>query len=133
MRDDDQSHWNAIYHQDTRETKMREFETGATRDQDETKHDFEGYLSPLVLGRYAEYMTKNRQQADGSVRDGDNWQKGIPQSSYMKSGWRHFFDWWSDHRAEGGPPLNSIIEDALCGLLFNVMGYLHEHLKKRGY
>jgi hypothetical protein len=111
---------------------MREFETGATRDQDDTKHDFEGYLSPLVLGRYAEYMTRNRHQDDGTIRDGDNWKKGIPMDSYMKSGWRHFFEWWSAYR-DGDVCLNNVLEDALCGLMFNVMGFLHEHLKKRGY
>ena len=25
----------------------------------------------------------------------------------------------------------NLLEDALCGLLFNTMGYLHEHLKAR--
>jgi len=102
---------------------MREFETGATRDTDEGKLDFEGFLSPIVLERYAQYMHKNRVQADGNLRASDNWQKGIPREAYMKSAWRHFFAWWKAwRRGDDGT------EDA-CALLFNVMGWIHETLK----
>lgn len=107
---------------------MRQFDSGATRNLDDTKLDFEGFLSPLVIERFAEYMHKHRQQADGAIRDSDNWQKGIPQVAYMKSGYRHFFDWWKEHR---GIRTNEGLEEALCALLFNVQGYLHEHLKTR--
>lgn len=112
----------------TQPSSMRTFETGATRNLDQSKYDYEGFLSPLVLERYAEYMHKNRIQADGTVRDSDNWQKGIPFVAYMKSGWRHFHDWWKEHR---GIPTVEGIEDALCALMFNCMGYLHEHLKAK--
>ena len=105
---------------------MRKFESGATRDADEDKWDYEGFLSPPVLARYAEYMHNNRVQADGNVRASDNWQKGIPQDAYMKSAWRHFMEWWWCHRIEVHGPM---AEEALCALLFNVMGYLHEELK----
>ncbi len=109
---------------------MRQFEGGATRDSDHDKLDFEGFLSPLVLQRYAQYMHRNRVQADGSLRDSDNWQKGIPRDAYMKSAWRHFFEWWTMHRSDD-PVINEQLEDATCALLFNVMGYLHEHLKTK--
>jgi hypothetical protein len=102
---------------------MRTFNTGATRDTDEGKLDFEGFLSPRALEMYAIYMNKNRVQSDGSVRKSDNWQKGIPRSVYMKSAFRHFFDMWKEHR--GIPTPDGMIA-ALCGLLFNVMGYMHE-------
>lgn len=106
--------------------KVRTFVTGATRDTTEGKHDYEGYLSSLVLRRFAEYMTKHRIQPDGQVRASDNWQKGIPREEYIKSAFRHFMDWWLEHRhAESREGL----ETALCGLMFNVMGYLHEHLR----
>jgi hypothetical protein len=108
--------------------QVRRFDTGATRDLDTTKLDYEGFLSPLVVKRYAEYMHANRQLADGTFRDSDNWQKGIPLSAYVKSAWRHFFDWWSEHR---GIRTREGIELALCGLLFNIMGYLHEYLKAK--
>ncbi len=107
---------------------MREFDSGATRDTDENKLDFEGFLSPLVLQRYAEYLNKHRTQADGKLRDSDNWQKGIPLKVYMKSAFRHFFGWWANHRHV---VVKENIEKSLCGLLFNAMGYLHEHLKDK--
>ena len=104
---------------------MRTFETGATRDSDEGKLDYEGFLSPLVLQRYAEYMHKHRKQSDGSMRDSDNWQKGMPLNVYIKSAWRHFHDWWMEHR---GLPSREGLEEALCALMFNTMGYLHQVL-----
>jgi len=108
--------------------EMRKFETGATRNSDEGKYDYEGFLSVLVIERYGEYMNKHRKQADGQLRDSDNWQKGIPLAAYMKSGYRHFFDWWKQHRGFSG---QDTLEDSLCALLFNVMGYLHELLKAK--
>ncbi|MCK5625051.1 hypothetical protein KAI04_04365 [Candidatus Pacearchaeota archaeon] len=108
--------------------KIRKFDTGATRDTDSDKHDYEGYLSPIVLKRFGEYMTKHRVQSDGNLRDSDNWQKGIPKDAYMKSGWRHFMDWWSEHR---GIKTKEGIEEALCAILFNIQGYLHEYLKEK--
>ena len=107
---------------------MREFDTGATRDTEEGKLDYEGFLSPLVIERYGQYMNTHRIQADGKLRASDNWQKGIPREAYIKSGWRHFFDWWALHR---GYNRDVQLQDALCALLFNVMGYLHEVLKER--
>ena len=107
---------------------MREFSTGATRDNDTDKYDYEGFLHPLVLERFAVYMNKHRKQADGKLRDSDNWQKGIPKDAYIKSAWRHFMDWWFEHR---GLKSREGLEDALCALMFNVMGYLYEHLKER--
>lgn len=106
---------------------VRTFDTGATRDQDTTKHDFEGFLSPAVLNRFAEYMHKHRFQSDGSLRDSDNWQKGIPQDAYMKSLLRHVMTCWTAHR-EG--QLASKQED-LCAVLFNVQGLLFELLRNQ--
>lgn len=105
---------------------VRTFETGATRDTDVNKLDYEGYLSPLVLQRYAEYLNKHRVQSDGKLRDSDNWQKGIPLSAYMKSLWRHFMDMWTHHR---GWPCKEDREEAICAVIFNAQGYLHELLK----
>ena len=108
--------------------EIRTFDSGATRDTDIGKWDYEGFLSPLVLKRYAEYMHKCRIQSDGKLRESDNWQKGIPVKQYMKSKWRHFMDtwlWWrSDiHRQQID------VEDALCAELFNTQGMLHEVLR----
>ena len=105
---------------------MREFDTGATRDTDEGKWDYEGFLCPKVLQAYADYMHQNRIQADGGMRSSDNWQKGIPKDAYMKSMWRHFMDVWCCHRK-----IKAGMVAALCALLFNVMGMLHEILKEQ--
>ena len=108
----------------------RVFDTGATRDTESGKLDFEGFLSPLVLKRYAKYLNGHRTMSDGSTRDSDDWQKGIPLDVYMKSAWRHFMDMWSYHRL-WLPDIGNFMEDAMCAILFNVMGYLHERLAKQ--
>lgn len=110
---------------------IRTFDTGATRDTDTGKYDYEGFLSPLVLERFGQYMHKNRVQKDGSLRASDNWQKGIPLDAYMKSAFRHFMEWWMAHRLWRGT--TEVLEDALCAVIFNASGYLHELLKKRGF
>jgi len=110
------------------------FESGAIRNSDEHKYDFEGFLSPLVLERYGEYMHSHRKQRDGSLRDADNWQKGIPQEKYRKSLVRHLFDLWRAWRGDGtvidkdtGKTMD--INELCCSVMFNVMGFLHERLK----
>ena len=105
---------------------MRTFETGATRGPDEDKLDYEGFISSLAWERYALYLHKHRIQADGKMRASDNWQKGIPKDAYIKSAFRHFMSWWLLHR---GHTASEELEEALCALLFNVQGYLHEHLR----
>jgi hypothetical protein len=116
---------------------VREFGTGATRDLDANKLDFEGFLSPLVLERYAEHMHKARKMPDGSMRESDNWQLGIPVPVYMKSLYRHFFSVWKLHR---GLPVTEVVkgetvtkdlETELCATLFNASGMLHEILKAK--
>jgi hypothetical protein len=108
--------------------KVRKFETGATRDTDEGKLDFEGYLSPVVLLRFAEYMRKHQVQPDGKTRPGDNWQKGMPTEAYMKSMMRHLMDVWLLHRGKLGHT-EADIDEALCAVIFNAMGYLFNVLE----
>ena len=113
---------------------MRNFETGATRNTDTNKNDYEGFLSPFVLEEFGNYMTIHRVRADGNIRASDNWQKGIPVDVYMKSLWRHFLDLWKLHR--GGVVISSedghrvTMEEACCAVMFNIMGILHETLTK---
>ena len=109
---------------------MRQFTTGATRDNDETKHDPEGFNSPLVELRFCEYMTKHRKQADGNLRSSSNWQKGIPLDAYMKSLMRHVQDIWLHHRGYGYKAKEGL-EEALCAARFNVNGMLFELLKQQ--
>lgn len=114
-------------------TEIRQFETGANRDLADHKHDYEGFLSLPVMRAYGAYMHTNRKLKDGSLRDSDNWQNGIPRDVYMKSAYRHFMDWWSLHR---GYPTYDFegkeveMREAICGLLFNAMGYLHEEISE---
>ncbi len=107
---------------------IRVFDTGASRDNDTGKLDYEAFLSPAVLRRFAEYMHRNRQMADGSLRAGDNWQKGMAPEVYMKSLTRHHMELWLAHRGE---PHEESIEDSLCAIMFNAMGLLYERLHPR--
>lgn len=112
---------------------IRSFDTGATRSSETGRYDPEGFLSPLVIERFCEYMNKNRSQADGSTRDSDNWQKGIPLAAYIKGMWRHFLHLWTRHRGHvvRDPKAAQDIEEDLCAILFNAQGYLHEILKAK--
>jgi len=113
---------------------MRNFKSGATRNDNKDKYDFEGFLSPLVIEAYGKYMHKHRKQADGKLRASDNWQKGFGDKHLdvcMKSLWRHFLDLWKEHR---GFKSRETIDDAIGGILFNVMAYYHKILidRKKG-
>jgi hypothetical protein len=116
-----------------RTENMRTFSTGATRDTEDGKLDFDGFLSPDAMLAFARYMHRHRRQSDGTLRAGDNWKKGIPLSAYRKSMWRHFFDVWqmsqdlneaADLIKKGDDLIE--LEEALCALLFNVQGVLHD-------
>ena len=108
--------------------KIRQFDTGANRDLDEDKLDYEGFYSPIVMKRFAEYMHKNRKLKDGSIRDADNWQNLFGddhKSVCMKSLTRHFMDLWLFHDGYEG---RDDIEEALCAILFNAQAYLYKIL-----
>lgn len=100
-------------------------EDGATREGEDDKEDIEGFLSPLVIDAYARYMHFNRKLPDGSMRGGDDWQKGIPYNRLMRSMWRHFKDCWLEHRLW---PTKEGRVFSLLGLLFNLQCYLHQVL-----
>jgi hypothetical protein len=106
--------------------KVRTFESGATRDLDVDKYDYDGFLSPIALEAFAAYMHKHRLLPDGTLRASDNWKQGIPLEAYAKSEWRHHMDFWKLHH---GLPAREDMVDTLCALWFNVQGYLHEYLK----
>jgi hypothetical protein len=107
----------------------RVFDGGAYRDSDDDKFDYEGFLSPTVIEAYSAYMHKHRKQSNDVMRDSDNWQAGIPMDQYVKSAFRHFMDLWMYKR---GYVTRDGIDEALGGLLFNVMGFWHEYLKSDG-
>jgi hypothetical protein len=103
---------------------MRKFKGGATRDDAEGKIDYEGFLAPIVLQRYGEYMLKHQKQADGKLRPSDNWQNLFGKdhkSVCLKSLLRHVWDVWLIHRGFDG---RENIQSALCAILFNTQAYL---------
>jgi len=112
--------------------KIREFDTGATRDTDVGKLSYIKALSPVVLKRYVEYLGEHRTQSDGNLRDWDNWKKGIDKDIYLDGLGRHFWDTWllsHGYPAEDNHgPVD--IQDALCAIIFNSMGILFELLNK---
>ena len=117
--------------------QVRQFDTGAYRDTDDTKLDFEACFSPIVLERYAQYIASKRKVPtfkDNGVRPDDNWQMGIPKESYMKSRLRHIVASWKLHRGfdvydEKGNKIDLI--ESLCAEMFNLQGHLFELLKEK--
>lgn len=111
--------------------RVRLFSTGATRSDDGDRPLYTGYFSPLVMQRYGSFMTRHRVQADGGLRDPDNWQRGMPLSSYLDGLFRHFVHLWLRHEAlpVQDPKAEPTIQDDLCAVLFNAQGMLHEILK----
>lgn len=110
--------------------KNREFESGATRSPLGDKLCYAGFISPLAQKRFAEYMHLHRTQADGQIRQPDNWKKGIPLGSFMDSMSRHYQDVWLHMDGFSGEAVEDM-ETALCGLFFNIQGMLHEIVKER--
>lgn len=107
--------------------KARIFNSGGVRDLDDGKIDLEGFLSPIVLQSYGEYMNRHRKTAIG-LRDSDNWTKLFGEDHYavcMKSLLRHIHDMWMEHR---GYKSRDGINDAINGALFNLMAYQFKRL-----
>ena len=111
----------------------RTFNTGATRDTDQDKLDWEGFISPLWMQRFAQYMHTHRIQVDGELRDADNWQMGMPRRQYIRSLIRHTWDLWLLYRA--GPKDDDPVGlweqrllELLCAIHFNVQGLGYELL-----
>lgn len=119
---------------DKRVISMREFKTGATRDIDDNKPDYEGFLCPLVIESFGKYMHQHRIQNDGKIRDSDNWQKGIPSDAYMKSLFRHFHKAWMIHRGYVARDEKGCIVDMekeLNAIIFNTQGLLRNLLLEK--
>lgn len=95
---------------------IRIFPTGASRNNDTNKLNYEGFFCPLFKKAFATYMHKHTFLEDGSQRRADNWQKGIPTESAMESLLRHVEDLHSEYRGYGS---RDGIEEALGGIIFN--------------
>ncbi len=83
-------------------------------------------------------MNKHRVQADGKLRNSDNWQYGFGDRHFdvcMKSAFRHFLDFWAIHRGykrydtKDGHEIT--LMEAGCAILFNIMAYMHIYLKNK--
>lgn len=107
---------------------IRTFPTGANRDTDTGKLDYAGFLSPVALHRFAQYMHKHRTLPDGSLRDSDNWKRGMPVDEYWKSLMRHILDLWF-HMDKCPEIAREDLQEALCAIIFNAQGMLLEILK----
>jgi hypothetical protein len=107
---------------------MRTFNTGATRDTLSNKPSYRGFLSATVIRTFGQYMLSKQIQPDGTLRDPDNWKKGMPQEVYLDSLMRHVVDLWLHHE-DRSELAKEDITDTLCAIFFNIQGYLHEHLK----
>lgn len=91
------------------------------------KIDPEAAICPLTLEAYLEYKVFCRAMSDGSTRPDDNWQKGMPTETYMKSLWRHMLEIWKQHRGHRGDAAFPI---AAAAAMFNIQGLLHNYLKE---
>jgi hypothetical protein len=118
----------------TTKPEMRAFKGGATRNTDAGKIDYEGFLSPFALKAYCEYLDSHRLQADGKMRDSDNWQSGFGPGVCMKSLLRHVWDAWmigrGGHVTEDGKVVTK--KDALCAAMFNIISQIHD-MEKPGH
>ena len=114
-----------------KENMNRTFSTGANRNSLDGKYDIEAFFSPQVLEARAAYMHKHRYLADGTLRDGDNWQKLFGDDHYsvcMKSLMRHILDMWLEHR---GCKSRDGMEEAINGAMFNLEAYYYKFLKEK--
>jgi len=127
--EDISSEQNYTYGGVAEQKEMRVFESGATRNV-EVDPDYHGFLSPLALHAYGEYMHRHRLQADGTLRDSDNWQKGIPNDAFVRSLVRHVhdiqlvFDGYGEFARQDDRDDNVLLAH-LSAALFNVQGMLH--------
>lgn len=106
---------------------MREFETGAKRSENTGKPDYSGFISPLALKRFGQYMLKHQLCEDGTLRSSSNWKKGMPLESYKESGIRHMIDFWDAYEAGNMEEA----EELACAMFFNIQGFLHERQKAK--
>lgn len=122
--------WGGVVNPCHPDSVVRTFDSGANRSAVEGKPQYSRYLSPVVLHRYGQYMLKHQQLPDGTTRPADNWQKGIPTQEYIDSLWRHMMDAWC-HLKGQDQLMSSDYQEALCAMMFNIHGLLHEEMVGR--
>lgn len=112
---------------------LRISESGAIRNSDIGKINYQGALSPLILEAYGKYIEKHSLLPDGTRRNNKNWQNlfGTPEEHRqvcIESAWRHFIDLLMEH---DGYESRDGIDEALGGLMFNIQAYWFSFLIER--
>lgn len=102
---------------------VREFSTGAIRDNDDTKEDYIETISWKAFKRYAQYMTGKKKKYGAG-----NFKKGIPIESYEQSLLRHVQKYIENKYEDGEVERD---EDHLSAIVFNVFGIMHEEQRKK--
>lgn len=102
---------------------VREFSTGAIRDNDDTKEDYIETISWKAFKRYAQYMTGKKKKYGAG-----NFKKGIPVESYEQSLLRHVQKYIENKYEDGEVERD---EDHLSAIVFNVFGIMHEEQRKK--
>lgn len=97
---------------------VRKFDTGAIRDNDDTKEDYIETFSWTAQKRFAQYMTGKKARYGAG-----NFKKGIPIESYEQSLVRHLQKYLAN-KYEGGTEEKE--DDHLAAMRFNIDGIMHE-------
>ena len=71
---------------------MRKFKSNATRDTNKGKISYFGFRHPLVEHSFGKYMLKHQKQADGQMREPNNWWGGWDAKISIDSLTRHIAD-----------------------------------------
>jgi hypothetical protein len=100
---------------------VRKFESGAIRDNDDTKEDYVETLSWTALKRHAQYMTSKKSRYGSG-----NFKKGIPIESYEQSLVRHLQKYFANKYEDGTEEKD---DDHLAAMLFNICGIMHEEAR----
>ena len=123
----------AMHVSDEMARKLRQFESGATRNNDPERIDWIKMLALPAMFEYAKYMRAHRQTADGKLREFDNWKGsdkkgGIPLDEAVESLVRHTLD-LAALNANEIPMRECNTKEACCAIIFNAMTYLHTILE----
>lgn len=102
-------------------TSSRTYTTGATRSGGR-KLQIRRFFSWKALMKFAWYMDKCRDMPDGSLREADNWKKGIPPEDFADSFIRHATKF--AQALDVGDSVTAQIN--AMAAFFNLQGYLHE-------
>lgn len=102
---------------------VREFSTGAIRDNDDSKEDYIETISWTAFKRYAKYMTGKKKRYGAG-----NFKKGITDMSYQQSMTRHIQKYLSNLYENGD---TEVEEDHLSAILFNTFGLIHNEEQRK--